>query len=127
MKKFLFITFLIFFLFSTWAAYAENTINRRGNAITISSIDSDWSWSDTFPNYARIKIVSIQFNGGAADDQCVIKNQLDTGPHIFDVTVADTYDQRYKLYMGTSLQPVLDYDAGTYSAGATVIFIIDLN
>lgn len=122
--KNLFIGLFLFFLISG-VAFGANTVVRNGNVIEISDIDSDWSWSDTFPQYPQMPVVSIQFNGAAADDQCVIKNATDTGPALFDVLVVDEYDQRYKLFNGTLLKPVLDYSAGTYTAGSTVILILD--
>lgn len=103
---------------------AANTVTRTGNVIEISNIDSDWAWSDTFPSYSTIRVMSIQFNGGLTDDQCVIKEASDTGAAMFDVTVQDTYDQRLKPF-GVRLRPVLDFSAGQYSSGSSVIIILD--
>ncbi len=104
-----------------------NEINRVGAVINISDIDSDWLWSYTFPDYPEIKIQSIQFNPGAVDDHCVIKNGSDTGPPFFDVTGEDAdYDQRNKPYHGAKLMPVLDFSDGTYSAGSSVQIIVFL-
>ncbi len=124
MKKLILIVFVLFFLFSG-IAVAANTITPTGNFVTIEDIDSDWSWSDQFPNYPRVFLIGIQFNPGAADDQCVIKEGSDTGSDIMDVTAESAYDERYKP-VGVESRPVLDYSAGTYSAGSKVIFTFKL-
>lgn len=125
MKKII-ILILAFFVFLTGLAYGANTITRTGNFVTIEDIDSDWLWSDTFPNYGSVRLIGIQFNPGAADDQCVILENTVSGSPIMDVTALDVYDQRYKP-VGVNARPVLDVSAGTYSSGAQVIFTFDLN
>lgn len=122
--KFIFAAAFVLFAFLSFEAQAANTVTRTGNVIYITDIDSDWSWSDTFPNYGKILVKSIQFNGAQADDQCVIKEATDSGAPLFDVTVEDAYDQRFKPF-GVLLRPVLDYSAGTYTAGSKVIIILD--
>jgi len=113
-------------LFFNNMVMAANTVSRSGNVITISSIDSDWLWSDTFPLLAKVPVIAIFFKGAAADDACVIKEGSASGPAFFDVKVNDSYDQRQGLYGGAKLRPVLDYSAGTYTAGSTVTIILGL-
>lgn len=105
------------------AGLAANTITLGANTVVIEDIDSDWTWSDSINNaLSGIRVLSIQFNGGAADDQCVIMTDgAATGAVIFDVTVEDTYDQRLKWFNGVRHKPFLDYSAGTFTAGSKVI------
>ena len=117
------ITFLLGL--SATLSLAANTITvSPGGIITISSIDSDWTWSDTFPTGTdSVEIFSIQFNPGAAGDQCVILDTNASGSELFDVSATDVYDQKEKIYPRIRMKPFLDYSAGTYSAGAKVIIV----
>lgn len=105
-------------------AFAANTIIVTGNKVHITDIDSDWSWSDSYPQYAYPYLVSIQFNPAAADDQCIIKEGSDSGAPFFDVTAIDEYNQKAKM-INVYSKPVLDFSDGTYSAGSSVILIFD--
>lgn len=122
-----------FLLFSLCAwllapcAFAANTVTISGNVITISTIDSDWSWSDDYPSSATLPIGGIIFVPGATDDVCVIKEGSAAGAELFEVRSADVYDQKGFSYGGAKLRPVLDVSAGTYSAGSKVVIIIHGN
>ena len=120
--------FFVMFILSGSIAYAANTITYTDSVIVIEDIDSDWNWYDTITylatSKAGIAIQSIQFNPGAADDLCIIKNKTDTGSEIFDVICADVYDQRCKYFNGEILKPVLDFSDGVYTAGSKVIIIL---
>ena len=95
--------------------------------LNISDIDSDWLWSDSFDSiYPDVRIISIQFNPGATDDHCVIKEGSAAGHPIFDVTCENEYDQRIEYKKKKALRPVLDFSAGTYSAGSTIKIEFDL-
>lgn len=126
MRKILTLLFSVLVLFMVVPAHSANTITRTGNFVTIEDIDSDWLWSDTFPNYPKIRLVGIQFNPGLAADQCIIFENTVSGSTIMDVTAEDVYDQRYKP-VGVDSRPVLDFSAGTYSSGSKIIFTFDLD
>ena len=99
-----------------------NTIVRTGPVVHITDIDSDWLWSTQFPGINKIPVVSIQFNGAAQDDQCIISEGSITGAILFDFTADNVYDQHPKYFHGVGLRPVLDFSIGTYSANSSVIF-----
>ena len=101
-----------------------NTVTQTANVVTISSIDSDWSWSDTFSGRDSILVDSIQFTPAATDDACIIKNVSDAGASIFNAKSADAYDQKVKYFHGVPLSPVLDFSAGTFTAGSSVTIIL---
>lgn len=101
-----------------------NTLNLKGFTLEISNIDSDWLWNETFTHekYARgLRINFIQFNPTAASDKCVIKEESDEGPQSFYVTAENANNQKRAYYYGTPMKPVLDFSAGTFTAGCTVI------
>jgi len=106
---------------------AANTIKSIEGSVTISSIDSDYTFATTFPNSTSgLRMVSIRFNPGAADDICVIKNGSDTGSELFNSgKCVDEYDVRIEYYNSMIRRPYLDFSAGTYSSGSTVTFEFD--
>ena len=106
-----------------------NTINRVGNVVELSAIDTDWTWSDTFTEsiYENgLRIDWIQFNTAAATDVCIIKEASATGPKIFKASgnTIDTTDERIVYYHGARLKPFLDVGDGSYNASATVIICL---
>ena len=109
-------------------ASGVNTIKYVSPVVEITDIDSDWLYSTaTFLGMtSKLNIISIQFNPGAAGDQCVILDTNAAGPAIFDVTSYDVYDQRIKYFPqpNAGFRPFLDFSAGTYTAGSKVIIII---
>ncbi len=123
MKKLIFIT-LALLLAASPAAYAVNTIvfDSGEGIITISSIDADWTWTDTVNIAGGLKIHSIRFNPGAANDRCIINNGAVTGTDLFDSSVAqNTGGGAIEYYPSTiRYKPVLDVSDGTYNAAAKV-------
>jgi hypothetical protein len=105
---------------------AANTITETESMIIITDIDSDWTWSTHFPDYAAwgVPVVSIQFKPAAADDQCVILNGSATASEVFNVTAESAYDQKIQYYFGTPLKLFLDYSEGTFTAGSKIIINI---
>lgn len=99
----------------------SNTVTLKNRTIEISAIDSDWSWSDNFADRDMIPINFIQFNPAAVSDKCVVKEGSDAGPASFYATCASADDQKRAYYYGCPMQPVLDFDAGTFTAGSSVI------
>lgn len=101
-----------------------NTINQTGKIIELTDIDSDWSWLDLFPFAdSGIELNSIQFNPGATDDRCVIKQGAETAVPFFDVKCQNAYDEKNKYYHGQMLKPLFDFSASVISAGAKIIII----
>jgi len=108
---------------------AANTVVYSAGTytVTISAIDSDWAWTDLFPTHqSGIKIWSIRFNPGAANDRCVINAGGASGGDLFDSSVATgTGDGVIEYYPpNLRLKPYLDFTDGTYNAAAKVTIII---
>ena len=100
-----------------------NTINIEGKVINITIVDEDWSWETTLPSRG-VKISSIDYIPAATGEICVIKEASETGPIMFKVKGADTYDQRSKPFHGALLRPFFDYSDSTDSAGGIIIIIL---
>jgi hypothetical protein len=126
-KLFKLLSIVFFVLLISGIGYSANTIKFLSHTVDITDIDSDWLYSATLTGVvgSRVHILSIQFNPGAADDQCVILDATDAGPAIFDVTSESVYDQRIKYFNQPSngFMPFLDFSAGTYTAGSKIIII----
>jgi len=60
-----------------------NKIIRSGPVVNISEIDSDWFWSQTFPEFINIPIVSVQFNSVTDLDRCIVREGSMTGAIFF--------------------------------------------
>jgi len=103
-----------------------NTVLRTGPVVHISAIDSDWLWSDTFASMNAIPVHSIQFNGAAQADRCIIKEGSAAGAIFFDFTADNVYDQHPLYLNGLQMRPVLDFSAGVFTENSTVIFIFNI-
>jgi len=127
MKKFLMVLMAVMLVLAASVAWAANTVNPVEGCVTVSSIDSDYTFATTFPSdTSGLRLVSIRFNPGAADDVCIIKNGSDTGPELFNSgKCVDEYDPRIEYYHSVIRRPYLDFSAGTYSSGSTVTFEFD--
>ena len=108
--------------------WAENTVNTDGNFITITDIDSDWTWTSVLPGYTNgVSTMSVQFNPGAADDKAVFKNGSDAGPEIFPTgKCVDEYDSRIKYFDGVPVKIYFDYSESVISAGASISITVRL-
>jgi len=95
-----------------------NSIATTGPVITISSIDEDYDLNDYLP------IHSIRFNP-AGTDTCIIKNGDASGANIFHAATSGATDDRIQYYYGLLLRPVLDFSAGSFTAGAEVTIILE--
>ncbi len=123
-------TFTLISLF-IWAipAVDANTITYSEGTftLTISGINSDWTWTDTFPTKLNgIRVHSIRFNPGAANDRCIINAGSVSGGDLFDSSVAtDSSEGSIQYYPSElRLKPVLDVSDGTYNASAKVTIIV---
>ena len=108
--------------------YAANTIDVSddGLTVTISNIDSNWTWTDTFTaaKYEDgIRIASIRFHPGATDDICIIGDTNNADVYHFYVKCADTYDDRIQYYFGSKLKLTLTVATGTYGTADDVLTI----
>ena len=106
------------------------TVTKNGRIIHITVLDADWSWNEAtkgYPDRDDLEISSIQFNPSAATDQCVMREgDAALGPIFFDVTCADTTDQRVKYFDGLRLRPCFDVSASTISSASTASLILIL-
>jgi hypothetical protein len=108
--------------------YAANTIDvsNDGLTITISNIDSDWTWTDNFTHAkyaAGIRVNYIRFHPGATDDICSIGDSDDAEVYHFYAKCADTYDDRIQYYSGSKLKLKLTVANGTYSTTDDILTI----
>lgn len=97
-----------------------NTIVKKGLIIDITDIDSDWLYSATV-NDTGLFLESIQFDPVQADDECIIKEDGETGAIIFHAKCADAYDQKIKYFHGERKHPFLDFSDGTFTAGTRIL------
>lgn len=121
MKKVIFTLILSIFVCSS--AIAANTVTVSRNVITITNIDSDFSWEEYTKNGKSMQISSIQFHG-ATDEVCIIKDGSDTGPQFFKATIESIYYPQYMPLRGVGLKPYLDFSDGSYGATSMVIIIL---
>ena len=64
----------------------SNTVEYGDGIICIANIDENWLWTSIVSGTIKtMRIDSIQFNPGAADDVCIFKSRSVTGPIFFDV------------------------------------------
>ena len=118
-KLFLTILFLLIPVFASAVQVVNVSADR--STITITGVASDWTWTETFPQYPNgIRIHSIFFNPAATDDKCRIEDYDDNDIIHFYSKCADAYDQRIQYYNGQRCKLVLDYSDGTYTAGSSV-------
>lgn len=99
-----------------------NTINKVGKFVELSALDSDWTWTETFPGALNgIAIEYIAFLAIGDGDKLSIKEGSATGPHIYPPRCVKAQGPLDPLYVNGTCKPVLDYDKGTFSSGASVI------
>jgi hypothetical protein len=106
------------------SCFAAATVTKTGRIVEITAIDADWLWSTTFPNDQQIKVVSIEFFGGSANDIIVIKDGSDTGAILMKRKIPDTDYSSTKYFMGARLRPVIDFSDCTLSSGHKVIITL---
>lgn len=97
-----------------------NTITRSKNAVQLSSIDSNWLWSDSFPGYDNgLHMVTVVFETGiTSNNTLILREGSTTGPQILGVTLAnDSFDTYF--FHGALLRPVMLFSEQTFTSGAT--------
>jgi hypothetical protein len=97
-----------------------NSITTARNIVSLV-VDSDWLWSTTFPALAEgLRVHSITFVPGSANDKCVIKHTSDAGATIFHELCPDAGSKT--VYFDGALLPLcLDFSDGVYNSGHRVI------
>ena len=125
MKKIL-IIFLFCLAIMFNSSYAANTITRSpsvGAGVINLVLDSDWTWSTTFPDAKDgIEVNYIIFHPGATSDVLVLRAESDTGPYYFPPAAA--YDAEFDIILYCNWQSMklhIDYDTSTLSAGHVII------
>lgn len=98
--------------------------NPVGRIIEITGIDADWIWTTTYPASKGIKVVSIEFWGGAANDVLVIKENSAAGAILFKRKTPDTDYSSIKYFFGSTIHPVIDYSDCTLSSGHKVVITL---
>ncbi len=94
--------------------------------ITVASLDADWDYLTTFPDYIKgIRVRSIQYIPTLASDICVLKDGSATGPELFYASEDNRHITKY--FYGKLMKPYYDVsDLNLCNASATAKIIIDL-
>jgi len=94
------------------------TVTQYGSTMTIDFADSsDVVWSQISAN--PVKIASIFFMPGAANDKLIIRDGSISGPKLVTLLATDT-EGRNKVFTGGMKSPCIDYSECTITAGAYV-------
>jgi len=102
------------------------TVTRSTHCIELSTLASDWLWTDTFPGNAHgIPVWSIHFVATAAADKCILQEDSITGPWVFHRIATAVGDQVPSYFGGRLLKLVLDFSSGIYTALSCIIIILD--
>lgn len=104
------------------AAEASNTVTTNQGIVNLV-LDSDWTWTTTFPERPTgLEVIYIIFHPGAASDVLAIKSDNDNGPYYFPpLAVSSGEDSRIIYGFGNRMRIHIDYGASTLSAGHYVI------
>ena len=128
MKRSWIIGVVFLFCIVPFVALGANTVvYDGGNSVTVSAIDSDWDYIDTFPDAVNgIRVQSIIFYSDTTDDDIFIRDSGDdSGPIIFPAKIVDGYDQRGWQYDCTKMKPYYDFSVGgAISANAFFTIIL---
>ena len=98
------------------------TALERDGCLEITGIAADWDYNSNRPPGWPVKprIMSIEFDPGAADDVLLIKERDAGGPQRFYAMCENTYDQRCKYFHGCRVVPFNDFSECALSAGHKV-------
>jgi hypothetical protein len=126
MKKKAWLFLLVFLLAIPASALATATVVVSGPIVSITAIDADWAWTDTFGSTSDgIYIEWIAFKPGAASDAMSISDGLATGPEIFPSVPRDSVNSGQIIYYnGRKMRPVIDYSDCTLTAGHSVTILL---
>jgi hypothetical protein len=95
-----------------------NAVTNSGMHVEINSISSAYTYS------AFVPIRAIQFNPGAASDECTIRSTDNSGAVIFYAKCTDAKDQRIKYFNGTYARPHFDPTSGCTFTGASILLTL---
>ena len=128
MKKIVMLLVALSFVFCASQVFSAATVTRTGRIVEITAIDADWLWSTTFTGAAEvsggIKVVSIEFLGGAANDIIVINDQTDAGAVMMKRKTPDTDYSTIKYFFGARIRPVINFSDCTLSSGHKIIITL---
>ena len=112
-----------------------NTTKITHNSLQVSGLDADWTIPGDLPGFAKtgIRVKSIKFHPGTADDEIVIKAgkgsqktaaeviaTTATAPEIMRSKVLGDSDQRIEYFgEGENLYPFIDISDCTISSAGT--------
>jgi hypothetical protein len=117
MKKLKLFVLLLILFFCT-PLYAANVVAIGANCVTITGLDEDWDWGDTY-NYP-LDIWCIVFYPSATDDRMIVHNGDIDDEEFFDSDkVADEYDTRVIYFPPNSIVPVIDISDCTLGTAAS--------
>jgi hypothetical protein len=105
-----------------------NTIAWGERTLTITSLDSDWTWDDIPSPYVGVRdgiyADYITFVPGAIGDKLVLLEKDASGSQLFPLYVSTTTEP-YTIYLrggeGKHIKPFFDDSESTVSSGATII------
>ena len=122
-KVFLTIMMLIFLLPLT--AIGANTVTRTGNTCNVSAMDGNFVYTDVgaWPSgYTKgVKVVSIQFIPGAANDFVIIREGSIAGGFITKLESTDGEPRIFIPASPTTYKPAIKYSENTLSSGHRII------
>lgn len=106
-----------------------NVIKVSSGKIISLTIDSDWTWTDSFARMPDgIEVAEVIFTPGAADDKLVMLDQDANGGELFPPVLPwDVYAERQSYPCGTWLKPFIDFSECTLSAGHNILIIARSN
>lgn len=108
----------------------SNTTLVSGSMVSITGLDENWVWSTELSDFAglgAIKVKSIAFDPGAANDEMQVRNGGIDGAPLLKVTVAGVNDQRIKYFNPPIwCQPYIDISDCTLGSAATSEVLIEL-
>jgi len=88
-----------------------NTINAGSNSVLLTNMDTDWTWTDSYPNHpAGIKVLSMGLTMMHETDYLVIKDAIATGTTIaYFANVAGTTNFHQSMnFSELRVRPFLD-------------------
>ena len=80
----------------------SNTTAVKGNFVTITGLDANWTLATDMPGFATsgLRVKSIEFNPGAASDTITVRNVGASSATVFKVSCTDANDQKVKYFDG---------------------------
>lgn len=116
------IVFCIMAFFAS-PVYAVNTVSAGNKVLTITAIDSDYSWTTNYVRGQLGKIKHIMFVPGQAAERMVLREGSLTGRKFFDSgACADTSDVKI-LYLNDWIEFFMEYDDCVIGSASSTLII----